>query len=233
MRYLILTLVIANLAFYFFYPEAEPEAVPPVPASAEREALVLLSERPAFVRIDPEPNPEELAYLPPDATIIPANATIKKPEPLPPRRCSTVGPFFGPDSAAAAALVLQQHGYLPQTRSSKLQVPAGYQVSLPAMPADQARSIVAHLDAEGMTDYYIGKGHAISLGIFSKKEFAARRLEQVTELGYPARLDQRYRAREAFWLELEEKGQPLQSRLFWASLQETYPRLDIQQVSCE
>lgn len=233
MRYLIGFLLLANLAFYLWYPEAEAPAVqhtlPPTPP--ELTPLVLLSERHQVDDVMPSngANPKQQEDTPPEKIV--ANATL--PEPAPQPRCQTVGPFFDKGKVEKITRLLAKQGFQPRLRNSNAQAPAGYWVYLPAMEADAARAIVADLDEQGMKDYYIGKDYVISLGIFSDQAKAVTRRDRIADMGYPARLDQRYRTRKVYWLDVEETGQPLQVNPVWLKLLQENPKIAAQQVSCE
>ena len=149
------------------------------------------------------------------------------------RICQTLGPLFKKHDVTAVFALLARNGYEVNVRDSDTRVPNGYWVYLPAMQASQARRIVADLDAHGMTDYYIGKQNYISLGIFSDKDKAERRLQEVQRLGYEPKVDQRYRTRDVYWLDVEGRGTPLLRSEIWEQIQSQHTDVRVQRVSCE
>lgn len=149
------------------------------------------------------------------------------------RVCQTLGPFLKKHDVTAVFALLSRNGYVLKVRDGDAREPAGYWVYLPAMEANEARRIVADLDAHGMKDYYIGKQNYISLGIFSGKDKAERRLMEVKRLGYDAILDQRFRTRDVYWLDVGEGGTPLLGTDIWEQIQAEHADVRAQRVSCE
>lgn len=260
MRYLVYFLVVANLAYFAWYqysPKLKPEAGQAIPVPPGINSLVLLSERaaqpdqPSVAEIDVEQSGQiKTSARQTDAIIPPAEQRVSQeipsvqesepepePEPVvtePERICQTVGPLLDKKDAGSLMAQLSGQGYQVNVRGGDVREPAGYWVYLPAMPAAEARRIVSDLDAHGMKDYFIGKKNHISLGIFSRREKAKVRLEQVKELGYDAILDQRYRTRVVYWLDIEEhQGQPLLGSEIWKKIQVQHTDIRVQRVSCE
>ena len=58
-------------------------------------------------------------------------------------------------------------------------------------------------------------------------------LEQIKKLGYDAVLDQRYRTRVVYWLDIEEQGQPLLGSGVWEKILAQHTDIRVQRVSCE
>ena len=262
MRYLVYTLVFANLAYFAWYqysPTQKPADFPlaSVPAGVNR--LLLLSERPV---VEPEPpaepqEAEEVVKEPVEADEQLAavavqresNQTTEQPNEndtvtAGPETefeavsvasepvCHTIGPLIDTGDVTSISKKLSQLGFQSNMRGNNVREPAGYWVYMPAMPRSKARSIVADLDAKGMKDYFIGRENHISLGIFSTEKKARKRLKRVKELGYDAELGQRYRSRALYWLDVEEGDQPLAGSQIWAEIQLKHDDISMQLVSC-
>ncbi|MFQ5642176.1 MAG: hypothetical protein ACE5FQ_00590 [Thiogranum sp.] len=258
MRYLVYILVLANVTYFAWHqyaPAEKPREIRVAPMAPGVEPLVLLAERgesklqaPAVVAPEAREAVEEVRqpaaaaeaateeapvveYTVPDAEERQDAAVI--PDPEPERVCQTIGPLLDKNDAAAISAQLSRQGYQPAVRGGEVREPAGYWVYLPAMPASEARAIVNDLDANGMKDYFIGKRNHISLGIFSSKRKAQARLNRIKTLGYNAVLDQRYRTRTVYWLDIEEKAQPLLGSGLWGVIQAQHADIRVQRVSCE
>jgi len=245
-RKLVYILVLANLAYFAWHqysPVEKHREMKPVPLAPGIEPLVLLKERPSAeppVIVAAEQADEE---LPPVAVVEPETETETEAIPVveysapaipqPERVCQTIGPLLDKNDAASISAQLYKQGYQPAVRGGEVREPSGYWVYMPAMPASEARAIVNDLDANGMKDYFIGKRNHISLGIFSSKRKAQARLKRIKTLGYDAQLDQRYRTRTVFWLDIEEKGQPLLGSEFWERALAEHADIRVQRVSCE
>ena len=243
MRYLIYLLLLANLAFFVWYPrpleqDSERRALPPLPAGVD--TLVLLSERdaqsagteapaaaaetpaapPATPAPEPEPEPEQEPGPAPAAEAVPVTL------------CQSVGPFLTRADADRAGRLLRDAGYEPQRRDARTREQTGYWVYLPPMPRRRAREIVADLDAHGMKDHYIGKDNFISLGIFRSRGKAAVRRRKVRRLGYDALLEPRYRKRTVYWLDMKTPGRPLADTPLWQKLAGKDPKIRIEPLTC-
>ncbi len=221
----------------FAWIYAQPVSQPPVYRSASIPSgiapLVLLSERANLppVKVEPEEQSEpEPAELQPDKDAPPEVATDIS---LSERTCHTIGPLAQVDEVTRIAQNLNAQGFVTRRRSSTVRQPSGYWVYLPAMPAAEARHIVSELSANGMKDYFIGKQNYISLGIFRSKEQAQVRLEQVTAFGYEPVLEQRYRNRTEYWLDVEAAAQSLQASPIWRQVKVRLPDIRVEDIKCE
>lgn len=253
MRYLAWLLLVANLgalAWIISRPLPPPPEYLPVPVPPGVEPLVLLSERGPNAAIVKKPDPAQQNLVPLNQVKADqqqlvdsvetggdsgeltgsAGAETKADVRL---VCQTVGPLMAENDARAIAALLSGQGYTPHTRTGEAREPSGYWVYMPAMPGREARRIVAELDANGMKDYFIGKQNYISLGIFSRKDKAQLRLDQVQALGFDAKLDQRYRTRSVYWLDIEEREKPLLGSDLWVQIQAQHADIRVQRISCE
>lgn len=175
----------------------------------------LADDSPAVAATRPEPNESSMPSQPPA------------------RLCQTVGPFINQANIDALIGELKTSGIVASQRTVQIQQPSGFWVYLPAMQNAEAQRIVVELATKGVEDYFLGRQNSISLGIFSDKRTAETRMQEITALGYDARLEPRYLTREVYWLDLEEQGDKLISENRWQAL--LGPREDIrrQSVECE
>jgi hypothetical protein len=255
-------LLLANLgmlAWIATQPEPQMLRYRPIPAPPGIEPLVLLSERNVKPDITPErapPGQAAAATVPkPTAAAVavdqePATAasaaasetaaedqhaqaarvtTKTEQEPV----CQAIGPLGSEADANAISAQLTSQGFGSQVRTEAVRDQSGYWVFMPAMPAADARRTVAELDAHGLTDHYVGKKNYISLGIFSRKEKAQKHLDHIRALGFDAIMDQRYRTRKVYWLDVVEVDTPLLASRVWATIQEQHPDIRAQGASCE
>jgi len=250
-RYLVYALVLANLAYFAWHqysPVEQPAETRPIPLAPGIEPLVRLSERraaelPAVATVEQAAEKQQsvesaegtkAGRIDENSAPLQASETeVAMVSPEPERVCQTIGPLLDKNDAASISAQLYQEGYRPAVRGGEVREPSGYWVYMPAMRADKARAIVKDLDENGMKDYFIGKRNHISLGIFSNKRKAQVRLKRIKTLGYDAVLDQRYRTRTVFWLDIEEKEQPLLSLEFWGEILVKHADIRVQRVSCE
>jgi hypothetical protein len=245
-------------------PEPQQAQYRPAPVPPGIEPLVLLSERSPGQPPDAgddalkqETTDTQVVEQPPADAVVSgedeagpaevASADQTGPEPdagnngegeqadaAPERFCQTVGPFMKEAVSADIGKRLAALGYQPTHRTAEARTPSGYWIYMPAMPAAEARRIVAELDAHGMTDYFIGKQNYISLGIFSRKSKARVRLEQIQGLGFDAILDRRYRTRTVYWIDIVQGDKPpLLGSEIWSEIQAQHTDIRVQNISCE
>jgi hypothetical protein len=182
LRGLALLLVIANLAL-FIQGRTRDEgagAVPrsgPLPAADAPRTLRLLEEVPV--------SEVPVAEMP-GAEMPVAEVPVR-------RHCERIGPF---DSRAGAEAATARAGGLDlaaQVRvRSVVEGTPDHQVFLPPLPSlDRARLRVRELRALGVDSFVMDDGGlegAISIGLFTGRERAEARREEVSELGYEVRI---------------------------------------------
>jgi hypothetical protein len=260
-RHLAWLLLLANLgmlAWVLTQPQPQVLRYRPVPVPPGIEPLVLLSERNVRPGIPQELLSQEPATgavpsgAPPVAvagtqeppvaasvaaseaaaadTTAPATVAAKSEQES---FCQTVGPLQAEADASMISAQLTAQGFPSHLRTEEIRQPAGYWVFMPAMPAADARRIVAELDAHGLTDHYVGNHNYISLGIFSRKEKAQQHLDHIKALGFDAILDARYRTGKAYWLDVAAGETSLLRSQAWAKIQEQHPDIRAQRVACE
>ena len=136
---------------------------------------------------------------PPSAPRIPAEAA-DEPEAVAGRevaaRCFTLGPFDSRSPAETLAARLAAAGHHAEVREKSEEVVADYWVYLPARSLEEARALLARVVAKGITDRYLdSKRHLVSLGIYTYRNMAERRRQELEALGFSPRLEPRTRRR--------------------------------------
>lgn len=263
MRFIVILLIMANVAYFawnWMSPEAPPPQVRLSPLSSNVAPVVLLAERDADpVRPAPstagQPERNRLPTPLPPILEMSNSAPALKPEgssepedrqsPAPgvetaaavevpaARTCGTLGPISDDQVVKELASLLSSHSYEVDKRSDQVREPAGYWVFLPSMERAAARSVVADLDAHGMTDYYVGKQNYISLGIFSDEVKAVARQHVVQGIGYDPVVEQRFRTRNVTWLDVESQTKALAGSPLAAQILERHADLQIKEAACE
>jgi hypothetical protein len=125
--------------------------------------------------------------------------------------CRSIGPFSKANDIDRATQALQGLDYLVARRSQPGRLFVGYWVNIAkAQDRGAAEVITNALRADGVTDFYIVPSgddqNAISLGVFSELERAQRRLQQLSDRGFEAQVNQRYQDGEVTWLEVSGLG---------------------------
>lgn len=136
--------------------------------------------------------------------------------------CYTLGPFVSEELAREAAAQFNRQNIQVDSRSSPEKEYMGMMVYIDGHENRlQAIETANSLKDKGISDYIIvnepGKNNALSLGVFSLKKNADRRLQKISALGYPVKTEARYRNRRIYWLDYtqaESEGlQPLVEKL--------------------
>ncbi len=211
-------------------PAEVTESLADAPVEIERPATDVQADMSASEFVESTETQAPRMDASPDT---PEPTTLTEP-PLPPaRHCQTIGPFMTQENMNVLVGELKLLDVEAVQRTVQMQQPSGYWVFLPAMPNADARRIVDELAEKGVEDYFLGRQNFISLGIFSDKRTAESRLRDITELGYDAHLEPRYRTREVYWLDLEEHGQDLISEDRWQALLGKQADVRRQSLACE
>ncbi len=183
MRVLLILLLLVNLG-YFAWATWIREPVPEA-GGARRDAprLVLGREAPPPV---------------PGAT---------RPQ-RPGEHCLSLGPFGDLTDAARASTLLREHGLRPRQRAGEGTVWKGYWVSLEQLPdRPAAEGIIERLRRFGVGDAYVlpeeDNGITISLGLFSERQRALRRMDEVRALGLEPQLAERERSGTVYWIDVD------------------------------
>lgn len=224
MRHIVYLLLIANLLFFawnHFQAQTIPQAartVPPLPAGVT--ALVTLEEH------------AREAEASPDGQAIEALTQAQPPGALSAGKCKALGPFSKQDVVLvkATAKRLDEQGVDSVLRSVENRVENGYWIYLSGKDKQHAREMVKKLDELDDQEYYVGMGYFISLGTFKDIERANIRMADLREKGFDdAVLEQRYKSRVEYWLELPQDGVDLE---LMAQLSEEQPGLEVHTVAC-
>jgi hypothetical protein len=223
MRHIVYLLLVANLLFFAWNQfqaqtvQESVQSIPPLPAGVR--TLVTLQEHARNENSEAR-----------DGQAIEALTQAQPPGALSANRCRALGPFREQDDVKAIADRLGGSGLDPVLRSVENRVENGYWVYLSGKDKEQAREMVKRLQDYDDSEYYVGMGYFISLGTFEDIERATIRLEDAREKGFDAILEQRYRTREEYWLELPENAAGVE---LLDSLTGENSGLEVHAVSCQ
>jgi hypothetical protein len=185
MRILVAVLVLANFAWFAWSRWIAPgEPAPPPLAKPEGQALMLAREAPP-------------------TTPAPALAGSR-----PNNDCLSLGPFTDLTDAARASTVLRENELEPRQRTGEGVVWKGYWVALEGLPdRAAANGVIERLRRFGIGDAYAipGDGNriSVSLGLFSERQRALRRLDDVKALGLEPRVTERERRGTVYWIDVD------------------------------
>ena len=124
----------------------------------------------------------------------------------PPQQCVSVGPFDDPAIAAEALAVLKAKSFTPQQRAVEMPAVRRFWVYLDAFRSDASEMRVLHRleragidDAEAMPPA-VG-GRRVSLGLFTERDRAGRRMKAVQTMGFKPVMAERMLPGTVYWLD--------------------------------
>lgn len=183
MRIAFALLLFANLAWYgwthWVAPSSEPAATA---AAAEGKGLLLAREA------------------------APAQAAGAAARPR--DNCLSLGPFTDLTDAARASTLLRESDLEPRQRADEGVVWKGYWVTLGGLPnRAAANEVIERLRRAGVADAYAMPGEGsdvtISLGLFSERQRALRRLDDAKAIGLEPRIVDRERTGTVYWIDVD------------------------------
>ncbi|MGB5260762.1 MAG: hypothetical protein WBO34_09605 [Gammaproteobacteria bacterium] len=222
MRHIVYLLMIANLLFFswnHFQAQTLEQSLPSLPPlPADVSTLVTLEEY------------SRETSAPADGQAIEALTQAQPPGALSGGGCRALGPFREQEKVKDVADRLGERGLDPLVRPVENRVENGYWIYLSGKSKEHAREIVRQLEDHNDTEYYVGMGYFISLGTFRDIERAEIRLEDLREKGFDdAILEQRYRTRVDYWLELPGDAAGIE---LLEGLTGEIPGLEVHAVAC-
>lgn len=119
-----------------------------------------------------------------------------------------------------AAMLAESYGGQARVVAAEERRSVGYWVFLsPRSSFNAARRELARLRQAGVTDVGLvsesGMANAISLGVYNSEELAQRRHLALSDLGFQARMEQRFRARTYYRVLLTASTIPGDKRVNW------------------
>lgn len=214
MRWIVLTLLISNIAYFAWEFIHADNAGRPLAAESTLEPLagkklVLLTERlPAQTSSAPPPAP--IVVVEPTPVHRPVDSVEVKKQSM----CVSVGPYEVETDGKTLIKNLSVEGYQARLESLELSRDVQFWVLLPpAKSRKEAMAALRNLQAKRIDSYLISSGemkNAISLGLFNKEQSARGVLASVREAGFPAELLEKERVQSEFWVRIPS-GQALEN----------------------
>ena len=191
MRTAFFVLLFANLAFlaWAHWVDVPPRA-PSNDAISRLPRLKLVGESPSSSR-----------HLSSDAARKTALTVSAEP------RCTSVGPFGDLTSVARASQLLREEGFDPRQRAEDGETSEGFAVYIGGLKSDSdATRILRDLERNGIKDTRVMPGadgaRRISVGLFSDREHADRRVQAVRKMGLKPELIERKLPGIVYWIDV-------------------------------
>ena len=215
MRWFFYALLLSNIGLFgwIWYQQMQPAPamVAVAPADEGAHSLTLLSEMNSAPR---RPAEKPVAQPPQRVEPAPINTqpppSVSPPSPVvaeTPAVCVRITDLDSEQDANTLAQVLERKGASVAKRGSDQAASTRYWVLLPPFKSGTAaRAALERLKKAGLKDYYLVRSgesrNAISLGVYSSKDSAERRLQQVHSHRFDARIDEIQMTSNRWWLEL-------------------------------
>lgn len=152
--------------------------------------------------------------------------------------CYSLGPFTKKSESKKAQELLKTKNIESkriQLRDTSL---SGYWVILPASETrKEANKYIRRLKMLKVKDYFLvatgSHENAVSLGVYSQKQFARRRVDEIIRLGFVPRMESVALPRKVYWLNWykDSKEQPSESIL--RSIKDPQPQISKIERSCK
>jgi len=215
MKWIIYTLLLANLGFgLWHYRSVELNSVQ-APVDDDNLRLVLLKEYLAQ---------QEQASVDGPLSTEPTAA-----------RCNTLGPFKKKKTANAIRKELVSLGISAERRMSKDNTRKGFWVLIPPESSrKKARAHVSDLKSKNVKDYFLvvtgAQANAVSLGVFSRSDLAQKRYDEIKALGFKIKIRQVDLPLREYWLDWPQEQQLLPEVL--DTFRERHPNIGQTDRSC-
>lgn len=184
-RVAVYALVLINLLYFGWAEWIDVPPLPPTSSIAGLPRLTLASDRPPAKR---------------------AVSGSKMALQTPPQQCVSVGPFDDPAVSTQALEALKAKSFAPQQRAVEVPAVRRYWVYLDAFRSDASEMRVLHRleragidDAEAMPPA-VG-GRRVSLGLFTDRDRAGRRMKTVQGMGFKPVMAERMLPGTVYWLD--------------------------------
>lgn len=184
MRLAFYLLLFANLAWYGWTHWIAPSRELGATASAAGASSLLLAREAA-------------------TTAPPVGAGVR-----PPDNCLSLGPFTDLTDAARASTLLRESELEPRQRATEGVVWKGFWVTLGGVPnRTAANAVIERLRRGGIADAYAmpgdGSDVTVSLGLFSERQRALRRVDDAKAVGLEPRIVDRERTGTVYWIDVD------------------------------
>jgi hypothetical protein len=153
-----------------------------------------------------DPGVPELRLLSETPHAAPAASATARTAALSAVTCTALGPFTTTADMRASLQALTPHVARIQYREEQISQSRGFWVYLPATTTREAALGEARkLAAKGINDYYVVTAgdaqNTVSLGLFDDEANAQKRLAEVQQLGFGAKVKQRVDTEPAYWID--------------------------------
>ena len=152
--------------------------------------------------------------------------------------CNSLGPFTKKSKSEKVQALLRENDF--ETKQLRLRDTSrrGYWVILPA--SDSRKEANKHIDKLKklkIKDYFLvatgAHENAVSLGVYSQKNLARRRVDEMIRLGFIPRMESVALPRKVYWLNWHKELKIQPDDLIINTIKKQYPQVSISERSCK
>ncbi|WP_299734167.1 hypothetical protein [uncultured Endozoicomonas sp.] len=151
--------------------------------------------------------------------------------------CLFVGPFDSPLEVDAIKQQLFSMGVDSRERADATSEIQDYWVHIPPLPSRVAAArMLRELHAQKIDSFVITYGeldNGISLGLFSKKEYAESVRRRLSDTGYTVKIKELSHSPEQWWLEMDSAVDEKLGADFWEQMSSRYPDAKKRKKNCK
>ena len=152
--------------------------------------------------------------------------------------CYSLGPFIKKSQSNKAQTVLKENKFETDRIQLRDSSRSGYWVTLPASNSrKEARKHIARLKKLKVTDYFlVAKGkheNAVSLGVYSQKKLARRRVDEIIRLGFIPRMESVPLPRKVYWLNWYKDSKQQPEHTLLSKIKKQHPQISKIERSCK
>lgn len=235
MKWLLATIVLANLIVYYWWSGQTGSVsggLKPSPTRLEIPSLVLLSEtQPKHIRAAVQ-SPTELTgreFGDVDTSVMQGS--------LSDGGCWALGPVIDQAIVQSLASELGNFGFTITAREAGDGGSPGFWVYLPPFSnADALKAQRQALTAQGIGNFLFRNGklkNGIALGYFSSEENARARQKELALKGFESQIDLSENIAPSAWMLLSAQAFASLSDGFWIDMNQLSPDLEVQTMACD
>jgi len=153
------------------------------------------------------------------------------------KQCLSLGPFTKKSHSSKAKKLLQYNDFETQRISLRDTSRSGFWVTLPSKSRNEAKKHLKRLEKLKVKDYFfVATGshiNDISLGVYSLKSSARRRIDEMLKLGFVTEMERVALPQKVYWLNWykDQKEQP--DGAIIANLKNKFTQISIVERSCK
>ena len=152
--------------------------------------------------------------------------------------CYSLGPFIKKSQSEKAQALLKESSIETDRIQLRDTSRRGYWVTLPASESrKEARKKITRLKKLKIKDYFlVAKGtheNAISLGVYSQKKLARRRVDEIIRLGFVPRMERVPLPRKVYWLNWYKDSEQQPEYILLSKIKKQQPQISKIERSCK